>query len=422
MKGEDMGNLVDRLLGRETGPKLYMRIPDDQVLVDGYSGTVLVPEESYFEIRLTEMYLHRRQQTWRGFIPLCLAVPEFLYDSGVEQVPFFVGNQIMKNLDAYMDGRFVEYRNTRVAGPIPYMGGDIGLFVGLFRVEVDNLIKGLFTLVETLAATFDVSQISSYLKLARPLAQELMPLLGMEEIGQRFAVRDELTGGSLKQGFLVYGNCARDAVPADTLWISRDGMLKRGASSQSLTPVDQFDYCVIQVRHRPQRDDLPRLPFYAAWISAREYLAQNDPDKAREKFTEMIRSIVVSADLTRKHRHELLLLYKTKFDQEKAVLAALGSTASVASRGTAVSRDAGVSLQRAAQVADRAGYDKTVWQGLMRLSRGWQQIPGLELADPEAEKAILDSQLSALRKITPIETPDPESLARVLTVTAYRDA
>jgi len=417
-----MGNLVDRLLGRESGRKLYVRIPDNQVLAGGYSGAALVPEESYFEIRLTEMYLHKRQHAWRGFIPLGLAVPEFLYDRGVEQVPFFVGNQIMKNLDAYLDGRFVEYRNTKVAGPIPYMGGDIGLFVGLFRVEVNNLIKGLFTLVDTLAAAFDVSQISGYLKVARPLAQELLPLLGMEEVGQRFAVRDELTAGSLKEGYLVYGNCPGDALSANTLWISQDGRLMSGTSKEALAEVTDFDYCVIQIRYRPERDDLPRLPFYAAWMAVRDYLAQTAPDKARESFTEMVRSIMVSADLTRKHRHELLLLYKAKFGQEQAVLAALGSTASVASRGTAASLDAGVSLQRTARVAEKAGYDKTVWQGLMNLSRGWQQIPGLGLADPEAEKAVLDSQLSALRKIAPVETPDPESLARVLTAAAYRDA
>lgn len=414
-----MSDFLDKLLGREAERKLYLRIADDHVRANDYSGNALVENESYFEIRLTEMYLHKRQQFWRGFIPLGLAVTDFIYDRRQERVPFFVGNQIMKNIEKYLDGNYVEYRNTKVAGPIPYIGGDIGLFVGLFRLEVNNLIKGLFGLLDTLAVTFDISQLSRYLSIARPLGRELLPLLGMEEIGQRFGIRDELSGPSLREGYLVYGNCSQDNRLAETLWIN-DGQLMRGQRAGRLGEVSDFDYCVIQIKQSSDRNDLTTLPFYEIWLATKKLLAQGGETKARTKFSEMVLRLALSADLTEKHRHELILLYKTKFEREKEVFTVISPERIAASRGTATASDLGFSLRNTASIAEEAGYKENVWQGLMSLSTDWQGIPDLDCRELEEEEAALSGQLKALRKITPVEKPDPVSLAEAITIATFQ--
>lgn len=424
-----MGNLLDRIMGRETVPNLYLRITDDHVLTDNYTGSMLVKDQSYFEIRLTEMYLHRRQQLWQGVIPLGLAVADFLYDRRQERVPFFVGNQIMKNFESYIDGRFVEYRNTRVAGPIPYTGGDIGLFVGFFRLEVNNLVKGLFNLLDTMAGTFDISQISSYLKIAKPLGKELLPLLGMDEIGQCFAIRDELTDSSLREGYLVYGKRSQDTALAETLWINAEGRLMRGPDAGSLRDVDDFDHCVIQIRQRHERDDLTTLPFYESWIAAKKYIVEKELVKAADKFTETIRELALSSDLTEKHRHELILLYKTRFERNKELFAGITTIRRAASRGVAGAPNTAFALQGAARIAEKSGYDKNVWDGLMRLSADWQNIPEFEEKKAVSsgqieeirreEEAALHKQLQALREISPIEKPDPAALAQIITASTY---
>ena len=414
-----MGDFLDKLLGREAERKLYLRIADDHVLTGDYSGNALVADQSYFEIRLTEMYLHNRQQFWRGFIPLGLAVTDFLYDRRLERVPFFVGNQVLKNIEKYLDGKYVEYRNTKVAGPIPYIGGDIGLFVGLFRLEVSNLVKGLFGLLDTLAVTFDISQLSRYLSIARPLGQELLPLLGMEEIDQRFGTRDELTGPSIREGYLIYGNCPQDVRLAETLWIN-DGRLMRGQGAGKLGDVSDFDYCVIQIKQRSERNDLATLPFNETWLATKEHLVQGEENKAKAKFTETVRQLALSADLTETHRHELILLYKTKFERGKEVAGVIVPASTVTTRGEATALDIGFSLQNTASIAEEAGYAENVWQGLMRLSTDWQGIPDLDCREPEKEKAVLSRQLQALREITPIEKPDPVSLAEAITVAAFQ--
>ena len=109
-----MGDFLDKLLGREAERKLYLRIADDHVLTGDYSGNALIADQSYFEIRLTEMYLHNRQQFWRGFIPLGLAATDFLYDRRLERVPFFVGNQVLKN---------IEVPRRRIRGIQQHQGG-----------------------------------------------------------------------------------------------------------------------------------------------------------------------------------------------------------------------------------------------------------------------------------------------------------
>jgi len=251
------------------------------------------------------------------------------------------------------------------------------------------------------------------------LGQELLPLLGMEEIGQRFGTRDELSGAALKEGYLVYGNCPQDERLAETLWIN-DGRLMRGQDAGELSDVSDFDYCVIQIKKSADRNDLATLPFYETWLAAKDFLVQGEENRARAKFTETVRQLALSADLTEKHRHELILLYKTKFERTREVAEVIAPVSATASRGEAKALDLGFSLQNTASIAEKAGYTQNVWQGLMQLSSGWQAIPDLDCQDPAEEKAALGMQLQAVRKITPINRPDPVSLAEAITIAAFQ--
>jgi hypothetical protein len=95
---------------------------------------------------------------------------------------------------------------------------------------------------------------------------------------------------------------------------------------------------------------------------------------------------------------------------------------SAATRGATAGDSLEFSLQNTASIAEQAGYAENVWQGLMRLSSDWQGIPDLDCREPEEEKKALSGQLAALRKITPVQKPDPESLAEAITVAMFRGA
>lgn len=416
--------LLDNILKKSNERKLYHRIRDDHVLTGGYSADHFQANTSYFEIRLTEMYLHKREQIWRGFIPLGLAVTDFGYETSRQSVPFFVGNQIMKNIDQYIDGNYVDYRNTKVAGPFPYLGGDIGLFVGLFRLEVSNIIKGLLGVLDSLAASFNIAQLSSYLKIAGPLSEELLPLLGIHEVSQQIAIREELTGSRLQESYLIYGNTGDDDILKNSLWIDSEGRLMSGSGKANLKAIDRFDYVVIHIKRIEAREDLTLLPFHEPWQTTRQLLTQGKENEARNSFTETIRLLASSPDLTEEHRYELLLLYKTKYERERELLATVLSPAAPANRGLSDSKKQyygfDITMQDTARIAKEEGFGEDIWDPIMALSRQWRDIPELAAPKAEEESQVILKQLDSIKKIMSGAKPDSAALAEALTLTTYR--
>ncbi len=153
--------LVQRLLRSRNDGKAYARLPDGNVLDATPDAGELAADGGYFEILLSQMYLRDSRELWYNYLPFALVAVDFLYKDRREAVPFLVGNRLLGAIEKAVEGQQVEYLNTKVAGPIPYAGDDVGLFVGLFRAPVSDLSKSLFDLLQGVVGAFDVAQISS---------------------------------------------------------------------------------------------------------------------------------------------------------------------------------------------------------------------------------------------------------------------
>src|ERR1022692_4720508 len=82
-------------------------------------------DRAYFQLRLSEMFLRNGRELWREFMPMTVFITEFIFDGKQQTVPFVVNNDILNSIQKYVEGNSIEYRNTKVAGPIPYCGGNI---------------------------------------------------------------------------------------------------------------------------------------------------------------------------------------------------------------------------------------------------------------------------------------------------------
>ena len=105
-------------------PRFYTRIPDDHVLDERITANVVKPRESYFEVRLSEMFLRDKRRYWAQYIPFVVVLTEVLHDHETieatrEALPFLVTNHILGPVEQHVGDDQVEYRNTRVAGPLP---------------------------------------------------------------------------------------------------------------------------------------------------------------------------------------------------------------------------------------------------------------------------------------------------------------
>ncbi len=420
--------LVERVLRSQAVRKFYARVPDDHVLDDSYTPVAFGSDEAYFVLTLSEMYLRDRREYWRGFIPVCLVITDFMYDDKREVTPFFVGNQLLSTIEALVKDQEVEYRNTTVAGPLPYVGGNVGLFVGLFRAAVSDSARALFSFIEQISDAFSLSGFSAYRNVARVLTKGLPELLGMKDMEFRFGMRDEFgspkRGGAVfRHGYLACVNCPEQSLNMRDLWV-QDGRLRIQGGSGGHRPYVDSDFCLMQVNRLTERDDYQKLPFYSLWKNIHRSIWEGQAEKARrELWPQFARAVALSPDLVRSDKFHLQGVFKVHFEREvdKYFEMTRPGPGPVhrATRGDEP-LDARARVVRTAEVGSKISKD--VETSLLDIIEKWDHIPPLEAGTGPAvlgEKK-LEEQLRTLKEITGVRKPDPGALAETLVADAIR--
>jgi hypothetical protein len=221
--------LIKRVGRTPTERKFYCTISPRQVVDANFSADIFIPEKSYFEIRLAEMFMRDTREYLRQFIPFQVALSEFIYDGAIRAIPSFTGSNLLNKIEQYVKDQYVEYLNTKIVGPMPYMGGDLLLFVGLYRVEVSNLLKHLFDILENITGAFDCSQLSRHLQIAELCSAGIAAILGVKPIEYRLGTADVFTDldGDHKQvrsGYRAYLNCPQGHINPEERWVQDRGL------------------------------------------------------------------------------------------------------------------------------------------------------------------------------------------------------
>ncbi|MHC4558737.1 MAG: hypothetical protein ACYTFW_04475 [Planctomycetota bacterium] len=363
-------------------------------------------------------------------------VTDFLYGRNRETVPSFVDNRILQSIKSYLVGQYVDFRNTRVIGPIPYNGDDFGLFLGLFRLEVDNLAENLFRTLETVVKAFDATSLSRYLDVAKPLSEGLSDLINLEQRGLRFGFRDvyndkEGDTYQLRQMYIAYVGCPKETIPTKMLWV-KNGCLYIGEKKDAIRELDKYDYCLIKIESLPCRNDYKTLPFYPIWEDVQDLLIAGHVDSADWKKIELHQQIAASPDLTEEHREALIEMFEIRYlklASEKVEKKAThrghvrGALKTVPSRGPQRQLDARTSLQKTAALADRAKYPNDVVNDIMRLYENWNRITKqIDFgSDYRLSDDAINEQISVLKSIHKGQKkPNPEALADAITLATCR--
>jgi hypothetical protein len=309
------------------------RLADDCVLdVRDADRTVeFVPEQTYFEVRLSQLHLQYEREYWRQFIPLASFMTQFLYAGERRTVPFVIGPELVAGISQLDKRSPVEFRNVRVAGPCPYAGDDLELFTGLFRVVANDWAKPVLSLLESVAKAFDLSKLSSFVSVTDPLVDGIEGLLGMREVEPRMAMYQQLVtpsgevvqrqpGQVLRPGFYVlmgglpraYGQAERQALKV------RDGILWR-QDSAGLAEFTDADFLLLEIVALLSRPDYTSFDFHKKyWPKVTDHIWNGHPDAARQTLRLLAATLVQCEDITAPHRQRLLAMYRTKFDEELA--------------------------------------------------------------------------------------------------------
>jgi hypothetical protein len=363
----NVAEFIESVVRRPARRHVTLKLPDPQPA----PADNLAP--GYFQVRLSEMSLTDDRRWQQEIAPATFFLAEFNYADATVRQPFFVSNKLLSGLPDGIDKSKlrVRFRDTLVVGPTPYSGGDVALFVGLFKTAIEDKRQALFSVFETLFGSLDLGVLSQYVKIADKLSASIFSCLGGSDIECLLAERRVIGPQMLPpRGYLAYLRSRKGPVDTSGLVVHDDTLQRRDGAG--LSPVDDLDYCLVRIEQLTKRNDYTKMDFHRTWTSARGKMIDGQQKEAQALMVECAHQLLASPDLSEDDKVSLIRLYQARLLAAQSLLAAQGGTTP----------------------ATRAGTPSTVRQMQARAAQAGGVFESELLAKPWEEIAKLTTQLS----------------------------
>lgn len=311
-------SLWDRI--RQSPAFLPACIPIPADHVDLPPGGAFERGRHYFQARVNEMYLPYSRRWINTYLPLATTLTEFQYNRSLAALPFVVGPSLVEDRGVEIPDTGVAFRDTRVAGIAPYTGGRIALTVVLHRVERENLVRRLLSVVESAAGALDFSaQLGVYLKIAAVVLDGVESLFETGQVQPIIGYRTEFdpdAGRPLLPGYYALLANSSGEVQPDRLWVKENRLcygqdLRSAVSVQDggSSPLRGTEFVLYSLVQSEERSDLELLPFYPLWERVQREATQPGEEhfkSAKANMLSLYQTMSISPDLTEPHAARLL--------------------------------------------------------------------------------------------------------------------
>jgi hypothetical protein len=272
----------------------------------------------YFQIRLSEMYLTDKRRWHQEVAPATFIFADFLYGGKQVRRPFFVSNSLLPEfpLGDEPQALRVHFSNISVLGPVPYGGGDVDLFVGLFQTALVDWRKSLFQVFEKIFEAIGPNPLVPYLEKIDSLSGDLLACLGLKDVTCLVAEHLGLGLHTIpRAGYLAYLRHGDKTIPKEELRV-HEGRLKRIVNGE-LRQFDETDYCLVRVQRLATRNDVSAMPFHKLWEQARTKVLRNNQTEAQALFLDCAEQIYSSPDLSEGDKRHMLRYYQVALHELK---------------------------------------------------------------------------------------------------------
>jgi hypothetical protein len=352
------------------------------------------------------MYLSDARRWMKEVVPATFLQTEFNYAGAPAKRPFFVSNSMLPEMPDSSGPLRARFTNTSVVGPVPYGGGDVVLFLGLFQTMLKDWRAIAFDIFETVVGPSAIAPFARYIRLADKVTDKILDCLGQGDVEVILADRRSLGKNMLpRSGYWAYlreapagFDPARLQVVDDRLHLADGGTLRR---------YDASDYCLVQVECLATRNDYTAMPFHQIWLDARNLAIGGKAEEAQALMLYCARQILLSPELTEGDKELLIKLYQVKLNEAGALMP--GGAAKEPNRAGAP--DILRSMQQ--QAIGRSKFDadelSDVFDSLGSLARDLGKQPQVG----EMDESSIAAYLARTKRKTG-RTPDPGGLVRAL--------
>jgi hypothetical protein len=285
--------------------------------------TPFVANTAYFEIRIAEQFLKDKREYWNEYNPLTVVLTDFIYNKKRNSFPFVLGPSLLNSIGQLDGNERIRYKNTRVVGPTPYIGDEVTLFLGLFRVKTKDWAKQALGLLESVAKVFDSTKLTSYLNISGPLTDGIESFFDMGDqmqfrLGQRNSFADAATNttNTFAPGYYVIIRTDQKNIDQSKFWVKEE-QLYYGSTVENIQPFVDYDYLLYKIVKSAVRNDYTTFDFHALFEEVQTSVWDGNLTKAKETFQTVILAIRKCADLTPPQIKQLTVFYATRFEEEQ---------------------------------------------------------------------------------------------------------
>jgi len=318
---------VERVRGAPVERKLAEWVKSDRVHDDRFpdrvDGQKFQSGGSYFAVRLAGLHVVEARQFGTKRFPLFVSLAEFKQRGQDRSIPFSIGpREILGKLQAAgaltdKDAKpgWVELQDLMALPPTPAGTGGLSLFVGLYSVPGDDIVRTLLNVVGDLSKSAGGigAAAKPALDIAKTVYDGVGSLIGLNSLQPLAQAQN---GQALHEsGYFVVGNA-----PPDTL---ADLLVLQGKLCRGTTMVTDFDYCLVAIeRYATVLEEATGVApdlFDDGWQQVVSAFGRDDAAAAKAALRRLIFSIRASPALIDKDRSAAITAYLSKYAEEAAI-------------------------------------------------------------------------------------------------------
>ena len=386
---------------------------DEDPAPDLVRGEPFAPGGCYFGVRLAGLHLTQARRYAKEQLPLCICMAEFSCAGEPRSLPFSIGPGVirdrLKNAGVQeaegADQAWIELRDITIVRPTPVGTGNLSLFVGLYSVEGDDLVRTLLNVVGDLGGSLGAAAVGPAVKVAEAVYGGFAALLRLDPVQ---AKAEALNGRALAQtgsGYLLVGNAEAAALDARSLNVRRGQLCEGGGGGM----VTDFDYCLVAIeRYASLVEETTGLApemFGRTWRDALTALAEGDADAAARMRGRLLSEILGTPDLIEADRDLLAASYLALYHKRAEQLAGARSGTRLGGTG-----DLATSVSRLSQ--EVSGRDKALSAALDGVYRRMTQgKAGAKAPEPPEAGEVLQEAAALRKHMKPSASPGSLALA-----------